>query len=93
MKSKKKKKKKKKKRNELIYKTAAHSDFKNKLIVTKEDRLRRDELGVWSWRMNTIVYRMDGKQGPAVQHKELCPIFCDDRYGKKYEKEYTYLYV
>ena len=30
-----------------------------------------DELGVWDWHMHTIVYGKDGKQGPAVWHREL----------------------
>ena len=28
-------------------------------------------LGVWDWHMHTIIYGMDGQQGPAVEHKEL----------------------
>ena len=38
--------------------------------------------------MQTITYRMDGQQGPTVQHKELyiqCPGI--NRNGKEYKRE------
>ena len=53
-------------------------------MVTKGDRYgRRDGLGVWEWHMHTEVYGMTGQQGPAVQHRELYPIFSDNLYGKR----------
>ena len=31
----------------------------------------------WGWEMQNIVFRMDKKLGPTVQHRELYPIFRD----------------
>ena len=28
---------------------------------------KRDALGIWSWQMQTITFRMDKQQGPTVQ--------------------------
>ena len=49
------------------------------LMVTKGDRLGsgRDGLGIWDWHMNTQIYGMIGQWGPAAQHRELYPVFCD----------------
>ena len=47
----------------------------------------RNELGVWDWHIHTMVYGMIGKQGPAVGHRALCPIFCDNLCGKEPERE------
>ena len=30
--------------------------------------------------LSTTIYRTDNQPGPAVQHKELYSIFCDNRY-------------
>ena len=46
-----------------------------------------DGLGVWDWHTHSIVYRMDGQQGPAVEHKVLYSIFCDNLYGKRIWKQ------
>ena len=43
----------------------------------------RDGLGVWDWHMYTEVHGMDGRQGPAVEHREFYPIFFDNLYGKR----------
>ena len=37
----------------------------------------------WNWHVHTIVYGADGQQGPAVQHRELSPIFFDNIYKKR----------
>ena len=44
---------------------------------------RMDGLGVWDWHLHTKVYEIIGQQGPAVQHKELHPIFCDNLCRKR----------
>ena len=55
-------------------------DFENKLMVTKGDRwIGRDRLGVWDWHIHTEVYGMIGQLGPAVEHREHYPIFCEKR--------------
>ena len=38
---------------------------------------RDGETGVWDEQMQTIIYR-SGKQGPAVKHRELYSIPCDE---------------
>jgi len=52
----------------------------------------RDGLGVWDWHMHTEVYEMIGHQGPAVQYRELYPIFCDHLCGKRIQKR-MYMYM
>ena len=42
----------------------------------------RDELGVWDWHVHTEIYGMIGQWGPAGQHREPYPIFCDNLCGK-----------
>ena len=36
-------------------------DFEHEHMVTKGGRL-----GIWDWHMHTVVYGMNGQQGPAV---------------------------
>ena len=54
-------------------------------MVTKGDRCGggRDGLGVWNWHMHTEVYGMTGHRRPAIQHRELCPVFCGHLCEKK----------
>ena len=40
-------------------------------------------LGAWDWYVNTEVYGMIGPWGPAVQHRELYSICCDNPCGKR----------
>ena len=40
-------------------------------------------MGVWDWHMHAIVYGMDGQWEPAIEHRELYPIFCNKLYGKR----------
>ena len=53
-------------------------------MVTNEERWGREGLGVWDWYMHTIIYGIDGPPGPAVLHRELYPILCDNLHGKRY---------
>ena len=61
------------------------TDTEHKLMVTSQRRVGEDGLGVWDGYMRTIVYGMTGPQGPAVEHRELYPVFCDMK--KESEKE------
>ena len=50
------------------------------------------------WHMHTVVYgtwyAMTGQWGPAIQHRDLFPIFCGNRYGKIIRKRMdVYIYV
>ena len=42
-----------------------------------EEMREQDGLGVWSWQMQTITFRMDKQQGPTVCHGELYSISWD----------------
>ena len=53
-------------------------------MVTKGDgEAGRDGLGIWDWHMHTEVYGMISQWGPAVQYRELYPIFWDNPRGKR----------
>ena len=58
--------------------------FQSKLMVTKGERRGRGagmDWGIWDWPMHTIVCGVDGQWGPAIEHRELYPVFCDNLYG------------
>ena len=54
------------------------TDRENTLVVAKRgEGWRRDGLGVSDSQMQTIMFRMDKQQSPAVQHRELYSISCN----------------
>ena len=38
----------------------------------------RDSQGVWDGHGHTAVFNMENQQGPAIQHRELCSILCNN---------------
>ena len=54
----------------------------------------RDRLGVWGRLMQTIKFRMDKYQAPAVWHRELCYIQSPgiNHDGKGYFKKNVYMF-
>ena len=66
--------------------TETDSESEYKLMVTKGGREWGDGLGVWDWHLHTVVYGMTGQRGPAVEHRELCPISQDHLCGKRIRK-------
>ena len=40
-------------------------------------------MGVWSGQTLTFVHGMDDQRGPAVQHREIYSIFCNNLYGNR----------
>ena len=44
--------------------------------------LERDSLGVWNGHAHTAIFKMDDRQGPTVQHMELCSVLCGSLDGK-----------
>ena len=42
---------------------------------------------VWSWQMQTIMFRMDKQQSPNVQHREPYSKSYDKSYGKEIKKK------
>ena len=54
----------------------------------------RDSQGVWDQHVHTALFRMDGQQGPTLQHRELCPMLCGSLGGSGVlgENEYVYMY-
>ena len=45
--------------------------------------VRRDKSGAWDEHMHATIYKEDKQQGSTMQHKELCPVFCDNLYEKR----------
>ena len=44
----------------------------------------------WEFRIDsghTDIFKTDNQQGPAVSHRELCSILCNNLKGKEFEKE------
>ena len=75
----------KKDTNELIYRTERDSQtLKTNLWLLKgTGGGERDGLGVWDWHVHTVLSGMTGQWGPAVQHQELCPMFCDHLHAER----------
>ena len=44
-------------------------------------------MSLWDEQRQTIIYRQDKQQSPAVQHRELYSISSETHNGKEYEKE------
>ena len=38
----------------------------------------REKLAAWNRYVLTVIYKRDNQQGPAVQHRELCSILCNN---------------
>ena len=57
--------------------------LKTNLWLPKGTCKERDGLGLWDWHMHTEVCGMIGQQGPAVWHRELYTVFCDNICGKR----------
>ena len=85
----------KKDTNELICRTETDSQTsKTNLWLPKGTGGGRDELRVWDWHIHTEVYGMIGQWGPAVEHRELYPIFCVMIcVGKESERDWMCVYV
>ena len=67
--------------NELIYKTVTDSQTQKTnlwLPKGKGGGQRRNKLGVWDQQIHTTIYKIDKKQGPTVQHRELYSISCNN---------------
>ena len=66
-------------------------------MVTKgESGEWRDKLRVWDQQIKTIIYKIDRKQGPTVQHRgfhTIQSISHNNLNGKESEKEYIYIYT
>ena len=53
-------------------------------MVTKGEVFREGKDQSLGWHIHTMIYGMDGEQGPAVQHREIYSIFCDNLYWNAY---------
>ena len=47
-------------------------------MATKGQSGRRGQLGGWYYQIHTTIYKTDKQQGPTVQHRELCSIYCNN---------------
>ena len=57
-----------------------------------------DGLGVWDYKMQTSIHRMNKQQGPTIEHRELYSIFCNKPKWKRIRKKmcvcmYTHTHV
>ena len=65
------------------------TDLENRLMVVGG----KDSLGVWDGHVHTAIFKMDHQQGPTVEHRELCSMFCDRLDGKGvWGRKDTYVY-
>ena len=42
----------------------------------------RERLRFVDWHVHTAIFKVDNQQRPAVYHRELCSIYCNDLNGK-----------
>ena len=40
-------------------------------------------MGVWGWHVHSAIFKTAIQQGPSVQHRELCSIFCNNLCGEE----------
>ena len=73
----------------LMYRKSTMMRLRIKPLVTKGDGWAEGRTGSLGWHIHTVVYRMDGQQGPAVQHREIYSICYDNLYGNGYEYLYN----
>ena len=61
--------------NKFTYRTEIDSQIhlENELMVALGGRMgKRDRQGVWDGHVHIATFKMDGHQGPTVQHMEFC---------------------
>ena len=46
-------------------------------------KVEGDTVGDWDGRMHTSIFKIDNQHGPAIEHRELYLILCNDLYGKR----------
>ena len=66
--------------NELIYKTDSQI-WKTNLWLPKGKGQGKGQTEVWDRPIPTIEFKTDNQQGPTMQHRELCSIFCKNQNG------------
>lgn len=74
--------------NELIYKAETDlriSETKVRLLK-RETWQGRDESGAWDEHIPTAPHKTGTQQGPTVQHRDPCSIFCGNLCGKDLKK-------
>ena len=78
---------------ERVHRKQTHRPWKQVYGYQKE-RVGGRGFRVWDWHKHTVACGMEGQQEAAVQHWELCSIFCDNPYGRRiFEKEWVRIYV
>ena len=56
--------------------------LENQLMAASREDGGRDSQGVWDGHVHTAIFKMDNQQGPTVQHRELCLMFCGSLDGR-----------
>lgn len=79
--------------NELNYKTKADSRTWKQTYGCQRGGAEAGWTGVGDSHVYTVVQGMHGQWGPAVEHRELDSIVCDNPYGKESERECPGAYV
>ena len=64
-----------------LQKRNRHTDFENKLMVIKSERL--GEKGAWDEHIHTITCKINNQQRPTVWHRDLYSLFRNKLYGKR----------
>ena len=79
--------------NEFSYKT----DSENALNGTRGLNWGRNSQATWDGHAHTAISKMDNQQGPTVQPRELCSMFCGSLDGRgvagEFRGERIYVYV
>ena len=63
--------------NEVTKQKPAH-----RLMVAWETGWEEGTLRVWDGHVHTAVFRIGSRQGPTLQHRELCSRLCDGLDGR-----------
>ena len=59
-----------------------------------QHKLGGDRLGVGDWHVYTAIFKIHNQQGPTIEPRELCSIFCNNLNRKRIRKRIdTYMCI
>ena len=61
--------------------------------MSKVPHCERKSQGVWDVSCMHCLFKMDNQQGPTVQHRKLCSMFCGSLDGGEFGGECMHVYV
>ena len=59
------------------------TDLENELMVTSGEGLGEGRLRIGDCHVPTVIFKTDNQEGPTLQNKEHCSIFCNNLNGKR----------